>query len=63
MRDYYLRLGTNERCITCKDDRPLHQEPDKYGVWNTSGWAVLQGHIPCLVTSPVYHESYFRKLP
>lgn len=46
-----------------KIDRPLHQEPDKYGVWNTSGWAVLQGHIPCLVTSPIHHESYFRKLP
>lgn len=49
--------------LPAKIDRPLHQEPDKYGVWNTSGWAVLQGHIPCLVTSPVYHESYFRKLP
>ena len=37
--------------LLAKTDRPLHQEPEKYGVWNTSGWAVLQGHIPCLVTS------------
>lgn len=49
--------------LLAKTDRPLHQEPEKYGVWNTSGWAVLQGHIPCLVTSPIYHESYFKKLP
>lgn len=49
--------------LPAKIDRPLHQEPEKYGVWNKSGWAVLQGRIPCLVTSPIYHESYFRKHP